>query len=79
MSQTFESQRWHQFMIYIAYNVAGFTINSLMNAILPWVTRGACQYSLNIHDEVLMCYSYLVPYRLYGNLHYRPCVFVTEL
>ena len=42
--QDYSPQRWHQFLIYIGYNIAAFCINAFGNRLLPWVTRGACQY-----------------------------------
>ncbi|KAH8426699.1 GABA permease GabA [Aspergillus melleus] len=47
MHPSYESQRWHQFLIYIAYNVMGFLINSLMNNGLPLVTKSAFIWSLS--------------------------------
>lgn len=44
--QAYEPQRWHQFLIYIAYNIAGFTINALMNNILPYFNKAAFIWSL---------------------------------
>ncbi|RJE19499.1 Gaba permease [Aspergillus sclerotialis] len=61
MHPTFQSQRWQQFLLYIAYNVGAFTINSVMNRILPWVTKGAFIWSLTgftvICITVLACSS----------------------
>lgn len=47
--QTYESERWHQFLIYIAYNVLAFIINALMNNALPLFTKSACEWP--IHGE----------------------------
>lgn len=59
--QAYEAQRWHQFLIYIAYNIAGFTINALMNGILPYFNKGAFIWSLSgftiICITVLACSS----------------------
>ncbi|RMJ27469.1 Gaba permease [Aspergillus sp. HF37] len=61
MHPEFEPQRWHQFLIYIAYKVAAFTVNSVMNVILPWVTKCAFIWSLTgftvICITVLACTS----------------------
>ncbi|EAW09389.1 GABA permease GabA [Aspergillus clavatus NRRL 1] len=61
MNPTYEAQRWHQFLIYIAYNIAGFIINALMNSFLPLVTRSAFIWSLTgfavISITVLACAS----------------------
>lgn len=46
MHPSYNPERWHQFLIYIAYNVAGFVINSLMNSALPLVTKSAFIWSL---------------------------------
>lgn len=44
--QDYEAQRWHQFLIYVAYNLVAFTINGLMNRILPLFNKAACESSL---------------------------------
>ncbi|OOQ90677.1 putative amino acid permease [Penicillium brasilianum] len=46
MNPEYEAQRWHQFLIYIAYNLVGFAINSLMNRILPHFNKAAFIWSL---------------------------------
>ncbi|KAJ5469575.1 hypothetical protein N7539_009193 [Penicillium diatomitis] len=61
MSPTYEAQRWHQFLIYIAYNLFAFTINSLLNRILPLFNKAAFIWSLTgftvICITVLACAS----------------------
>ncbi|GIC86734.1 GABA permease GabA [Aspergillus udagawae] len=61
MNPEYEAQRWHQFLIYIAYNIAAFIINSLMNSVLPLVTKSAFIWSLTgftvICITVLACAS----------------------
>ncbi|RHZ65337.1 GABA permease GabA [Aspergillus thermomutatus] len=61
MNPEYEAQRWHQFLIYIAYNIAAFIINALMNSVLPWVTKSAFIWSLTgfavICITVLACAS----------------------
>ena len=42
-TQSYEPQRWHQFLIYIAYNIIAFLVNAFMNNIMPYVTKGACE------------------------------------
>ena len=39
----YEAERWHQFLIYIGYNIAGFTINALANSVLPYFNKAACE------------------------------------
>ncbi|GLA87491.1 hypothetical protein AtubIFM56815_001917 [Aspergillus tubingensis] len=41
MHPSYVSQRWHQFLIYIAYNIIAFLINAFMGSLLPLVTKGA--------------------------------------
>lgn len=41
--QHYEPQRWHQFLIYLAYNIIAFVINAVMNNMLPYVTKAACE------------------------------------
>ncbi|RHZ71534.1 hypothetical protein CDV55_108512 [Aspergillus turcosus] len=61
MNPEYEAQRWHQFLIYIAYNIAAFIINALMNSVLPYVTKTAFIWSLTgfavICITVLACAS----------------------
>lgn len=42
--QSFEAQRWHQFLLYVAYNLIAFIINSLLSKGLPIVTKSACKF-----------------------------------
>ncbi|PWY88023.1 amino acid permease [Aspergillus sclerotioniger CBS 115572] len=46
MHPTYVSQRWHQFLIYIGYNIIAFLINAFMNSLLPLFTKGAFIWSL---------------------------------
>ncbi|KAF5864768.1 hypothetical protein ETB97_006613 [Aspergillus alliaceus] len=46
MNPTYESQRWHQFLIYTGYNIFAFIINAFMNNGLPYFTKGAFVWSL---------------------------------
>ncbi|EAU38444.1 hypothetical protein ATEG_01687 [Aspergillus terreus NIH2624] len=58
---TYEAQRWHQFLLYVAYNIIGFLVNSLMNKGLPLVTKGAFIWSITgfavISITILACSS----------------------
>lgn len=61
MHPTYEAQRWHQFLLYVAYNVIGFLVNSLMNKGLPLVTKSAFIWSITgfavISITILACSS----------------------
>jgi choline transport protein len=39
-------QPWHQFLIYIAYNIVAFCINAFMNHLLPYINKGAITWSI---------------------------------
>ncbi|OKL57582.1 hypothetical protein UA08_07277 [Talaromyces atroroseus] len=61
MHPSYVSERWHQFLIYIGYNIAAFIINALMNSTLPMVTRAAFIWSIAgfviVSITVLACSS----------------------
>ncbi|OJJ99299.1 hypothetical protein ASPACDRAFT_1901933 [Aspergillus aculeatus ATCC 16872] len=61
MHPTYESKRWHQFLIYIAFCLVAFLINAFLNSILPRLTKGAFIWSLTgfavICITVLSCSS----------------------
>ncbi|KAJ5766609.1 uncharacterized protein N7511_004225 [Penicillium nucicola] len=61
MNPAYEPQRWHQFLIYLGYNIVAFLINAFMNNVLPYVTKGAFIWSLTgfavICITVLSCAS----------------------
>lgn len=61
MHESYESQRWHQFLIYIAYTLVAFFINAFLNRLLPLVTRFAFMWLLLglvvISVTVLACAS----------------------
>lgn len=40
--QSFEAQRWQQFLIYIGFTLGAFLLNGFGNRILPVMYRGAC-------------------------------------
>ncbi|KAG6995765.1 hypothetical protein G7Y79_00042g078700 [Physcia stellaris] len=58
---SYEPQRWHQFLIYIAYNIVAFCVNAFMNHILHYVTKTAFIWSITgfvvISITVLSCAS----------------------
>ena len=41
MHPTYESKSWHQFLIYIVYNIGSFLLNAFANRIIPHIDRGA--------------------------------------
>ncbi|KAF7588850.1 hypothetical protein BBP40_005097 [Aspergillus hancockii] len=47
MNPTYESQRWHQFLIYTGYNIVAFIINAFMNNGLPYFTKAAFIWSIS--------------------------------
>ncbi len=61
MHPTYIAKRWHRFLIYIAYNVIAFVINTFMTAALPLVTKYAFAWSILgfvvISITVLACAS----------------------
>lgn len=42
----YEPQRWHQFLLYIAYNVIAFIVNAFMTSQLPLITKSAFIWSI---------------------------------
>lgn len=58
---SYSPERWHQFLIYIAYNVIAFLINTFMTGALPLVTKSAFIWSILgfvvISITVLACAS----------------------
>ncbi|OJD30831.1 amino acid permease [Diplodia corticola] len=42
----YEPQAWHQFLIYIGYNVLAFCINAFANSSLPYVNKAAITWSI---------------------------------
>ncbi|KAE9373526.1 amino acid permease [Stipitochalara longipes BDJ] len=61
MSSSYVAQRWHQFLIYIGYNLVAFLINAFMTGALPIITRSAFIWSITgfavISITVLACAS----------------------
>ena len=72
MTPSYSPQRWHQFLIYIGYNLAAFLLNAFGNDLLPYVTKGAFTWSISgfviITITVLACAS---PDYSSGNLVFR--------
>ncbi|KAL9480983.1 hypothetical protein ACSS6W_005769 [Trichoderma asperelloides] len=58
---SYEPQRWHQFLIYIAFTLASFVINAFLNSFLPLLYRGAFIWSIGgfvlVSITVLACAS----------------------
>lgn len=58
---TFVAHRWHQFLIYIGYNIFAFLINAFLTGALPLITRAAFIWSIAgfviISITVLACAS----------------------
>ncbi|KAJ5885011.1 hypothetical protein N7495_009521 [Penicillium taxi] len=57
MHPDYVSQRWHQFLIYIGYNIAAFLINALTNHILPYFNKAAFIWSIS--GFVIICITVL--------------------
>ncbi|KAF2740743.1 GABA permease gaba [Polyplosphaeria fusca] len=57
----YSPERWHQFLIYIGYNMAAFLINAFLNSALPYVNKAAITWSITgfivISITVLACAS----------------------
>ncbi|KAL6242250.1 hypothetical protein RBB50_010798 [Rhinocladiella similis] len=58
---SYEPHRWHQFLIYIGYNIFAFLVNAFMTRLLPWVTKTALVWSITgwvvISITILACSS----------------------
>lgn len=61
MYPDYSPQRWHQFLIYIAYNVLAFLINAFLNSSLAQINKAAITWSIlgfvTISITVLACAS----------------------
>jgi choline transport protein len=61
MRPEYVEQPWHQFLIYIGYNLVAFLVNAFMTMTLPLVTKGAFIWSITgfvvISITVLACAS----------------------
>ncbi|KAJ5404611.1 Amino acid/polyamine transporter I [Penicillium cosmopolitanum] len=47
VNPAYQSQTWHQFLIYLGYAFAAFTMNATGNSLLPHLTRAAFIWSLS--------------------------------
>lgn len=60
-SPSYHSHRWHQFLIYIGYNVFAFLVNAFITRMLPLVNKAALIWSITgwvvISITVLACSS----------------------
>lgn len=58
---TYEPERWHQFLIYIGYNLIAFIANAFGNSIIPLINKAAITWSIAgfviISITVLACAS----------------------
>lgn len=61
MNPNYVPQRWHQFLIYIGYNLVAFLVNAFLNDALPIITKSAFTWSIAgfviISITVLACAS----------------------
>lgn len=61
MDPTYVAKRWHQFLIYIGYNIVAFLVNAFMTGALPIITKSAFTWSILgfvvISITVLACAS----------------------
>ncbi|PSS18533.1 hypothetical protein M430DRAFT_101790 [Amorphotheca resinae ATCC 22711] len=61
MQPEYEARAWHQFLIYIGYNLVAFLINAFMTMTLPIITKAAFLWSIAgfvvISITVLACAS----------------------
>jgi choline transport protein len=61
MHPNYVAQRWHQFLMYIGYNIVAFLLNALMTSTLPYLTKFAFIWSITgfavISITVLACAS----------------------
>ncbi|KAF2194654.1 amino acid permease [Zopfia rhizophila CBS 207.26] len=57
----YSPERWHQFLIYIGYNIFAFVVNAFLNSSLPYVNKVAITWSILgfivISITVLACAS----------------------
>lgn len=58
---SYESHRWHQFLIYIAFSLIAFLVNAYLTRLLPYITQAALFWSITgwavISITVLACSS----------------------
>jgi len=76
-SPSYNPHRWHQFLIYIGYNVFAFVVNTFLTRLLPLITKSALIWSISgwlvISITVLACSS---PNYQTGDFVYR--TFINE-
>ncbi|KAI9692631.1 MAG: hypothetical protein M1820_009508 [Bogoriella megaspora] len=74
---TYEPHPWHQFLIYVGYNIVAFLINAFGNSVLPYVNKAAITWSIAgfviISITVLACSS---PHYNSGDFVFR--LFINE-
>lgn len=69
---SYEAHRWHQFLIYIGFNVVAFFVNAYLTRLLPLVTQSALYWSIAgwiiISITILSCSSpdYQTGHFVYG-------------
>ncbi|KAJ5757318.1 uncharacterized protein N7511_006012 [Penicillium nucicola] len=77
LHESYEPQRWHQFLIYIGLTIGSFVINAFMNSILPVIYRGAFAWSIGgfvvVSITVLACAS-----PNYNSAYFVFCDFVNQ-
>ena len=57
MTPSYSPQRWHQFLIYIGYNLFAFLVNAFLTKLLPLFTKTAFIWSLT--GFVVICITLL--------------------
>lgn len=61
MDSSYVAKSWHQFLIYIGYNVFAFVLNAFANSSLPYIDKGAIFWSIAgfaiVSITVLACAS----------------------
>jgi choline transport protein len=76
-SESYTPHRWHQFLIYIGYNLFAFLVNAFLTRLLPLVNKSALIWSITgwvvISITVLACSS---PHYQSGDFVYR--TFINE-
>jgi choline transport protein len=72
MVPSYSPQRWHQFLIYIGYNIFAFLVNAFLTMLLPLITKTAFIWSIT--GFVVICITLLAcasPNYQSGNFVYR--------
>ena len=55
--ENYVPERWHQFLIYIAYTTTAFLVNAFMNDLLPYVNKAAITWSIS--GFIIICITVL--------------------